>query len=257
MPKRGSIRGLPILASDRHTIASACETGAGALWDAVDLLLIHNEGPTGAEAPRGVLSPLTIMLAVSSWERFVYELAEPSGVILKENETVGRFYSAKTLEILRAASNNTLPKAFSVAVYDAPRGKSLRKRDQLKVSEDSQAFFTEFEHYVYLRNGVAHRVVPRRMEDTHLRSDASSGVGGEMEGLTINTSIARMVLAAYVQLIDQAILHVCHAKGIEDDQLSRLRLPSYWFTDDRDSKNSHRTWQSGCLWGGAVLPRTP
>jgi hypothetical protein len=259
MPKPGSIRGLAVLASDRHTVESACETAAGALWDAVDLLLIHNEGPTGAEAPRGVLSPLTVMLAVSSWERFVYELAEPSGVILKQRETVGRFHSAKTLKILCAASNNTLPNAFSVTVYDAPRGRFLRKRDHLRASDDTQAFFTEFEHYVYLRNGVAHRVVPQQIEDTDLRSDASHADGGdgEMAGLTINTSIARMVLAAYVQLVDQAIVHVCRAQGIENDQLLQLRLPSYWFTDDRDSKNSHRTWQPGCLWGGTVLPRTP
>jgi len=97
------------------------------------------------------------------------------------------------------------------------------------------------------------------MADSTIRSDAARADGrkGEMQGLTINTSIARMVLAAYIQLADQAIVHVCRAQGIEADQLSHLRLPSYWFTDDRDAKNSHRTWQPGCLWGGMVLPRMP
>src|ERR1700761_2570235 len=111
MPKRGSIRGRPTLARDEPcTIETACETAAGALWDAIDLLLIHNEGPAGGEAPRGVLSPLIILLAVSAWERFVYELAELSGVNVKERETVGGFdpkHLKKTMKVLRAASNNT------------------------------------------------------------------------------------------------------------------------------------------------------
>jgi hypothetical protein len=260
MPKRGSIRGLPTLDHNMPcTIESACDTAAGALWDAVDLLFIHNEGPTGAEAPRGVLSPLVVLLAVSAWERFIYEVAEPAGITLKEKETVGGFHSgqlAKTLEVLRAASKNTLPNAFSVTVYDA-MGKFLRERDHLEVGKDSGAFFDEFDSYVDLRNGVAHRVVPQRMAEHALRSDSvrANGESGEMQGLTINTSIARMVLAAYVQLVDQAIVHVCRAQEIEDDRVSQLRLPSYWFTDDRDARNAHRNWKPGCLWGGLVLPR--
>lgn len=260
MPKRGSIRGQSTYnPNEPHTIESACETVAGALWDAIDLLLIHNEGPTGGEAPRGVLNPLVVLLAVSAWERFVYELAQATGISLGERETVGGFdckQLKKTLEILRAASNGTLPNGFNVTVYDHTYS-ILRKRDQLEIGKDKQAFLEEFNSYVELRNGVAHRVVPQRMTAEDLRSDAATVVEGNWQGLTINTSVARMIMAAYIQLVDQAIVHVCEAQGIGPENLSRLRLPGFWFTDDHVATNSHRTWQPGCLWEGTVLPRTP
>ena len=211
------------------------------------------------EAPRGVLSPLVVLLAVSAWERFLYELAQATGTTIGERETVGGFHPAQlknTLRILRAASNSTLPNGFSVTVYDHQYG-ILQQRDRLEIGKDRNAFLKEFNSYVELRNGVAHRVVPQRMAGQDLRSDAATEVSGDWAGLTINTGIARMIMAAYIQLVDQAIIHVCQAQGIGPEKLSRLRLPSYWFADDHVATNSHRIWQPGCLWGGTVLPRTP
>ena len=262
MPKQGSIRGVSIWEpATQCTIESACDTATGALWDAVDLLLIHNEGPAGAEAPRGVLSPVVVLLAVSAWERFVYELANATGVEVKAKETVGGFSGKqldKTLEILQAASETTLPGAFTVTVYDAPFGKSLKERQQLRAAgEDRHKFYAELNSYIELRNGVAHRVVPLRMDEQSFRSDAGRDKSQRWRGHTVNTSIARMVIAAYLQLIDQAIVHVCRAQGLGYAEVSQRRLPSYWFTDDRSATDSFRTWRPGCLWGGVSLPRIP
>ncbi len=263
---RGSIRGLLTPDNTAPSFETACETGAGGLRDAVDLLLVHSEGPTGGDAPRGVLNPLIVLLAVSAWERLVYELANPAGISLPARTTVGRFAEIskkgpRTVDILLQATNGVLPSGLRVTVYDSAQGKRLSRPRVLDASVNGGGeFHDQFDEYLELRNGVAHRVVPDKIANyASWRTDAARNLPPNLQhlaGHTINASVARSVVAAYIQLVDQTIAHVCFAQAIPSQRARQLRLPTEWFTDDVERAGQRRPLRPGCLWGGTRLPRT-
>lgn len=258
---RGSIRGLLDAAEASPSFSGACETAAGALRDAFDLVILHNQAPRGGDAPAGVLNPLVVMLAASAWERLVYELAAPAGISLRDRGTVGQLGgkdAQRTLQILGAASNGALPGALRVTVYERASGIRLGSPRKLDASNqaDLEAICEVFDEYRELRNGVAHRVVPQRMATGSMRTDAGRSLREEQQhlaGLTINTSVARCVLAAYLQLIDQTIANVLGAQRIPTTP--RTRLPDEWFTDSVRRDAAQRPMEPGCLWGGMQVPR--
>jgi hypothetical protein len=263
MVVRGSVRGLLVAGEHPGTYEAACETAYGGLRDAVDLALIHNEGPVTGDAPRGVLNPLMLMLAVSAWERLVYELAAPAGVQLKPTATVGRFRHKETAKILQAAAGGALPHSYRLTLYTSAQGKRLGGKVPLENPADWSALAETFDEFVEIRNGIAHRVVPDKMAGRGTwRTDAGRHLGEPQEGqrdlrgLTINTSLARCALAGYIQLVDQTIAHVCAANEVPAARAAKLRLPHVWFDDDGSSPDKWRSFEPGCLWGGTRLPRT-
>lgn len=87
-------------------------------------------------------------------------------------------------------------------------------------------------------------------------SDAGQHLDEEdpRQGLTINTSIARTVLATCIQMIDQTIAHLLAQHGYSYAQASKYRLPAWWFHDDGNAGFTSRAAEPGDLWGGAQLP---
>lgn len=257
----GSIRG--DLATEKvdglPPVVRACLGARGALGDAVDLILIHNERPGGGDQPRAVLNPLVVMLAVSAWERLIYEVGTAIGYSLAERETVGRLgwwgRPAPAADILaRATARNDsdfrLPGALVLTFFDSAVGKRLGSRVELEASKQYNAISGRLNDFVELRNGVAHRVLPDRMA----APDYQGMVSDAWSGRTVNTGIARCVLATYIQLLDQAIACLLVAEDIEGRDASRYRLPAWWFTDDQE-RDGARSAEPGCLWGGMRLPR--
>jgi len=148
-----------------------------------------------------------------------------------------------------------------VTVYDSAQGKRLSRPRVLDASVDGGSeFYEQFDEYLELRNGVAHRVVPHKITDyASSRTDTGRNLPPNLQhlaGHTINASVARSVLAAYIQLVDQTIAHVCSAQAIPPRRARRFRLPAEWFTDDVERVGQHRPLRPGCLWGGTRLPRT-
>lgn len=147
----GSVRGRLSELDDRaeKTIENACARAQGALRDAVDLLLIHNEKIVRGDQPRAVLSPVTVLLGVSAWERLVYETGEAidykgpanDNKRLGPRQTVGRLRDQqlpKTVtpvvgpsvahEIISQATSGVLPRAWEITCYTAPPRQDTRSR---------------------------------------------------------------------------------------------------------------------------------
>lgn len=269
----GSIRGelTNEKASKLPPVVRACLAARGAVTDAVDLVLIHNERPGGGDQPRAVLNPLVVMLAVSTWERLLYQVGQAVGHSLHPTKTVGRLgrrdRTTTAATILAKATAQApaalqLPGALVLTFFDSAAGKRLSSPVELSAAADYDAMSKRLDDFIELRNGVAHRVLPVKMEDDSyegLRSDAGPDHrSGDRDkrwlGQTVNTSIARSVLATYVQLVDQAIACLLRSQGIEEHEAGPYRLPAWWFTDDRE-QDGVRAAEPGCLWGGAQLPR--
>jgi hypothetical protein len=250
-------------------VVRACLAARGALGDAIDLVLIHNERPVSGDQPRAVLNPLVVMLAVSTWERLVYEVGAAVKFPLGERETVGGLgrqdKQRRAAEILAQATAQCpapfqLPYALTLTFFDSADGKRLGSPVELSAVEDYDSMSKRLDDFIELRNGVAHRVLPNKMAAPSyegMGSDAGVGHRSGKEpwsGRTVNTSIARSVVATYVQLVDQAIACLLKSEGIEGREATPYRLPAWWFTDDYEQDGSRST-QPGCLWGGAQLPR--
>lgn len=267
----GSIRGelTNKKVGDLPLMLRACLGARGALGDAVDLVLIHNERPGGGDQPRAVLNPLVVMLAASTWERLVYEIGTAIGVPLQARDTVGRLgrrdKQTKAAQILGRATAKCpapfqLPDALILTFFDSAAGKRLSSPVELSAAQDYDAMSKRLDDLIELRNGVAHRVLPIKMAAPNyegMGSDAGARHRSGAEpwsGRTVNTSIARSVLATYVQMVDQTIACLLKSEGIEGRQSRRYRLPAWWFTDDQEQDGT-RSAQPGCLWGGASLPR--
>jgi hypothetical protein len=261
----GSIRGNLESPMPGLPPGDACLRARGAMTDAMDLLLIHNERPVSGDQPRAVLNPLVVVLAVSAWERLVVELGAAVGLPFDERDSPGRLKSGKlakpTIKVLRqatasAAAERRLPEALTVTFYDRADGRRLNRPSEIAAADAFDELAERFDHYVELRHGGAHRLVPQKMTLSvdGLRSDAASSPDTGFVGLTINTSIARIVLAAYLQLVDQTIACVLESAGTGGEDAKACRLPAWWFSDDRESSGT-RTSTPGCLWGGTRLPR--
>ncbi|NLU78035.1 hypothetical protein HCA58_06445 [Micromonospora sp. HNM0581] len=219
----------------------------------------------------GVLNPLVVMLAVSTWERLVYEVGTAVSFPVSERETVGRLgWRNKQSKAARTLAQATaqcpaplqLPGALILTFFDGAVGKRLGSPVELSAVENYDDMSKRLDDFIELRNGVAHRVLPNKMAAPSyegMGSDAGPGRrSGEARwsGRTLNTSIARSVLATYVQLVDQTIACLLTSESIEGREAGPYRLPAWWFTDDHE-QDGIRFAQPGCLWGGAKLPRRP
>jgi hypothetical protein len=256
---RGQLGGPHVPGHDRQSrVLQACRNARQGMRDTMDLVMIQNEGPTGGDVPRSTLNPLIVLLAVSTWERLILDTAMAIGFPVGDRDTwVGILGPDKSgadsrtrqiLEQATAGGTHPLPDSWTVTFYDGwTSGKRLGGPETVSACTDYAVLARHFDDYRTVRYGVAHRVVPARMGDVDLSSDASSG-------LTINTSIARPILAAYLQLVDQSIAALLNAAGGTTDEVSQHRLPERWFSDEATVAGS-RGQTPGCLWGGVRIPR--
>lgn len=236
----------------------ACRNARQGMRDTMDLVMIHNEGPAGGDVPRSTLNPLIVLLAVSTWERLILDTANAIGFPVGDRDTWPGILGAEksgassrtkqVLEQATAGGTYPLPDSWTVTFYNGwTSGKRLGGPETVSASSDYESFAQYFDGYRTVRNGVAHRLVPERMADVGLSSDALSGG-------TINTSVARPILAAYLQLVDQSITALLDAVGGTPDEVGQHRLPERWFSDDATVAGSRRL-TPGCLWGGVRVPR--
>lgn len=281
--KAGSVRGRLSDTDDSNekTVENACAIAKGALEDAFDLLLIHNEKLVRGNQPRTVLNPLIVLLSISAWERLVYATGEAIAYRgrangerpLSKKQTVGRLMDAPLRrgngpigpsvahEIMSQATFGVLPEAWSITFYRDPhsRGKCIRPSDTL-TGASYTTLASRFDHYVDLRDGVAHRVLPAKMKDAipehALRTDAGKHLPDEDSGLTINATTSRGILASCIQLIDQSIVHLLANRGYSPKQINKYRLPDWWFDDKGHDGGESRTVEEHALWGGTTVPRT-
>ncbi len=218
------------------------------LSDAIDLVLIHNERPVRGNQPRATLNPLTLLLSVAAWERFI---ADTSYLAAQGSlEAVGHVRSAgggaylngngsggAAARALGALTDGALPSGFRVRVFESWVGKDPRS-PRIVTGEELGVYVDDAIRH---RNGVAHRALPRAAERAVFTSDARKH--------TVQAGWARAVVAMFVQAIDQASQFIGESAGFQRS----YRLPSAWFEPEPASLRGVE--QPGALWGGYDLIR--
>ncbi len=258
MPTQNATAFRPFEPADQPALLHVCTAARFALRDTVDLLLLHNEKPVSGKQPRSTLNPLVVLLAVATWERLITDVTyvqtygsypgpgtEPS-LSGASYLTRGRQTS---LPLLTAATDGALPDAWRIKVPYGAAGKRLHSFVEHDGYEPE--LHTLIDGHTRMRNGVAHLVTPQIAQshpEDWLFTDAKFGD-------TVNTSTARMVAATMLQLVDQTVLHLLRTAQVAPARIDATRPPAHWFTDDRDGDDGSRSYQPGCLWGGAVLKR--
>lgn len=207
----------------------------------------QREACTGKQ-PRATLNPLTLLLSVAAWERFI---ADTSHLAAQGSlEAVGHVRSVgggayldgngaggAAARTLGALTDGTLPSGFRVRVFESWAGKEPRSPRTVTGKELGVYVDDAIRH----RNGVAHRALPRAADRAVYTSDAKTH--------TVQAGWARAVVAMFVQAIDQAAQHIATSAGFQ----RRYRLPSGWFEAEPVSLRGVEA--PGPLWGGYDLIR--
>ena len=241
--------------TDRPAFAEACAHARAGFSDAIDLLLIHNEREVRGNQPRTALNPLTVLLSVAAWERFVVDL---KAICLgrftgagKYDEYERRWHGANkgakgatALVVLGAASGGRLPDQWSVRTFSGWRGKTPTGSYQLS-GANQRVLTGEIDTWINLRNKVAHWCLPQD-------DQATAGWESDADTATIQSGEARITLSLFVQLVDQAIVAISDASGLSE--AGRLRLPAEWFAATPPA-GFRRLETPGVLWDGQPLPR--
>lgn len=247
----------PLSADQEPQFAELCGDARAGLTEAIDLVLIHNEKEVRGVQPRATLNPLTVLLAVSAWERFVADVralacnkwrgvglhsAENGGAYLGQRDDPTRPGKARTT--LEAVSGDRLPDAWQVRTFRGWRGKHPQQA-ALLTGNDPSGLATEVDEWIRLRNAVAHRCLPQNGLDPYRKADAKAH--------TIQAGWARTVLAVMLQLTDQAIAAIAEEAGYS--RPDRFRLPVQWFEAEAPAGLRGVT-EPGVLWGGFPLHRS-
>lgn len=235
----------------------------GELWsdtrrgfrDALDLVLIHNEKNVRGEQPRAVLNPLTVLLAVAAWERFVVNVEalgarqwQAPGLHKKANEIayLGRdkapAKSGRARDVLAGASGGRLPVRWVVRSFGSWTGKSPRTARDLDAGHDMTDLAEQADAGIRLRNSVAHRCMAQDGQAPYWDSDADTH--------TIQAGSARAILAFYLQLTDQALVTLADAAGFLRPE--EYCLPEEWFLSETPA-GVRGVEKSNVLWGGYEL----
>lgn len=237
----------PLTSADEHAFAQVCADAQAGLSNALDLILVHNERSVRGPQPRASLNPLTLLLAMAAWERFVADLAlisrgqftsvgeipaERGGAYLVMNGGAGA-------DVLDAVSAGRAPAQLNIRAFDGWRGAApTRPRDCVGAE-----IFQDIDAAIGVRNAIAHRTLPRNALDPYWKSDAKSH--------TVQAGWARGITAVVFQLIDQVMGHVSVAASFG----TIYRLPHPWF--DAEPARLRGVDEPGRLWGGWSLPRPP
>ncbi len=216
------------------------------LADAVDLLLIHNERDVSGYQPRIALSPLTVLLAVSAWERLIADVRWLGdgrtwpGPEMAESMRGGA-WANNAYPVLFSLTQGDLPKMFDIVVFNGYRGK--RPGSPERVDGMSDVIEDHIATWIDTRNGVAHHCLPQKSRAW--RSDAQGA-----NGFTVQSGAARACTALMIQLVDQVISAVAETSGYSIP--SGAKLPKWWFAAD-PPRAVRGVNDPGELWGGYDL----
>ncbi|MEO9328717.1 MULTISPECIES: hypothetical protein [Gordonia] len=233
--------------------AQACRSARSRLVEAIDLIIIHNEKHVRGNQPRTVLNPMTVLLAVSAWERLLTDLeglqsdTDWPGPELYQSKTRGISWPDKAFPLITSVTNDLLPSEFDVVLFTGYTGKV--PDEAIRSHGRSDELTSQLSAWIATRNGVAHHCLPQQAvkHESVWRSDADGS-----NGLTIQAGAARACAALMVQLVDQVIRAVALTSGFSL-RTSEL-LPSEWFASESPAK-LRGVENPGSLWGGTALAR--
>lgn len=267
---RGGIRGDSTGAEFSSDLAAALACGRDGFRDVFDLMHIFAERPGRGDHTRAALNPLLVLLAASAWERQWHALSSPltpsrelrfAPRLMRDEgpeAATAPGYAAKALHEL---TGGQLPAGVEVRDFQRARGTRLMTPRVLSGSDfapdstaDSPCFTALAERlniYIRIRNGVAHRTTGEKLGPSSMSSDAASG-------RTLNTSIARVCVAFFLQLVDQTTETLLSSppEGVKftDAEVKAIRLPQHWLSDEGGGTPARR-FGPGELWGGVDLRR--
>ena len=203
------------------------------LRDALDLILIHNEHEVRGKQPRSTLNPLTLLLSIAAWERFISDCGSLLESLTRENSNSkikyfagpglrstpqGSAYLAhdrkttvpRSVDTLRNLTDGRLPGGFRIRGFMSWTGKYPTNPVVYRGLEVAEPLGEAIRY----RNGVAHRALPQ----LPAISDAENST-------TIQAGYARAVFALTMQLINQSSIIISETNGFR----SIHRLDSEWF----------------------------
>lgn len=241
---------MPPLAPDRESaFKESVRSVRARLGEAIDLLLIHNEKPVRGNQPRRVLGGLTLLLAVSAWERLIADLVhlasstEWPGAERAKN-LPGKSYPQKAFELLGDLTDGSLPNAFRIRLFNDFAGQTPHGAWVCGGDDDTLA--QELNGWIASRNGVAHHCLPQQEDKRVWVSDADGGH-------TVNTSLARSATSTMIQLCDQAVQQVASAANFA--LAGSERFPEWWFAAEIPA-GTRGSQDPGRLWGSYELLRS-
>ena len=216
-------------AQQRDAFAAICSQARDNLTVVIDMILIHNEQVIHGNVPRASLNKPIVIFSAAAWERMVTDLRYLSAENLQFEEA-GKAESAgaylgpgdgrgKTLAVLAGASGGHLPKDWLIRLPTSGSGKTLHfavgQCGIVAALEESVAF------WIRARNNVVHRQIPDSLIWAY-----ESGDAGAPDRKTFNTTLARIAMTTFLQLIDQTIQVIADTGQMTSPE--ELWLPQYW-----------------------------
>jgi hypothetical protein len=211
---------------DREAFAAICSQARDNLAIAIDMILVHNERDVRGPVPRTSLNLPIISFSVAAWERLITDLRYLTAENLKftgagEADSQGAYLTRgtgrlSTLKVLDGASDGHVPKDWLIYLPTSGSGKSLRFGTAQQGASHDLADSVDF--WIRCRNHVVHRRVPGSLTWAY-ESDAS-------DSKTFNTTMARIAMTTFLQMIDQTIGGIAAAGRLTSPE--ELRLPKQW-----------------------------
>lgn len=251
----------PLSTEQERHFTEVCADARTGFRNAIDLVLIHNERTVRGNQPRTTLNPLTVLLAVSAWERFVVDLralalgewGKPG--LARPDRRASRVAwlghpnnparPGHAQQLIAELTGHRLPGSWMVRSFDGWAGTRPQVARELSGTAPVE-LADQVDAWIRLRNAVAHRALAQdEAAGPYFESDAANSH-------TIQAGWARTVLAVFLQLTDQAIVAVAAAAGFA--RATRHRLPAQWFAGDPPAVLRGVT-EPGALWGGYALHR--
>lgn len=199
------------------------------------------------------------MYSVSVWERFIADIQE----LAKSTETnpfggAGHGYGQGAYlgprkggegfgaKVLSSASNHDLLRSWSIRIPSSGQGKRLSFCPPVDGRDPDLADVVDW--CIELRNKAIHREWPTRIQWA-LTTDAK-----DSHGKTFNTTIARIALTVFLQIIDQSLRGLCRSAEIY--QPDQLYLPDEWLSGQLGTTRGVTDPAQLELWRGRHLHAT-
>lgn len=268
---RAGVRGAGCTGTFSDPAGEILSVGREGLADVFDLLHLHSEVPVRGNQPRAVLNPLMVLLAHSTWERLMKAIWSAENT--RRGESPARTAPTDAYRLIRTSkdgitasrgalllddlTSGVLPQGYRIQDFTRSSGRRLQSPELLSgvdysstAGEPSPRYDRlgrRLGGYIRLRNDVAHRTTGESTDVAGVRSDS-------LDGASVNTSVARTVVAFYVQLIDQTITELLaspFAAGLSNLDRERIALPDHWLSDEGGGTASRR-FEAKQLWGRSI-----
>jgi hypothetical protein len=218
-----------INAEDRAPFAAICSQARENLTLVIDMILIHNERPVRGDVPRTSLNKAIVVFSAAAWERLVADLrslsvrkpdprqhtmVKSAGAYLSRGEGSGR-----TLAILAGVSGGRLPGDWLIRLPTSGSGRTLHFAPAQPGAAADLAESADF--WIKARNNIAHRQAPDALIWAY-----GSGDSRTPDRRTFNTTLARISMTTFLQLIDQTIRVIADAGQMTEPE--QLWLPPHW-----------------------------